>query len=303
MQWFKKTTQQSWTAIRSTHDSTMLAQVCQGGSKPYVEYAVIETGHVRQPQTLKALAAKYKLKQSRCSFVLDVDDYQLLQIEKPNVPADEQRSAVRWKLKDMIDYPVDEATVDVLEIPQDPAYQNKQGYVYAVVAKNALVGKLANEFIDAGIFLTAIDVRVAAQRNIAAYLEQANRGLATLSFSTDGALLTFTHDGELYHARYIEVEENRLASAVERIALELQRSLDHFDRQFPFINVHKLVVAPFEGRDQLIQHLRTALYLPVESFALSDVFDFSEAVQLTDLSTQAQLFSVLGAALREEVTA
>jgi MSHA biogenesis protein MshI len=303
MLWFKQSTQQSWTAIRSIHDSIMLAQVRMGGSKPYVVFAAIEAGNVHDNDTLRALTAQYKLKQARCSFVLEIDDYQMLQLETPNVPIDEQKAAVRWKLKDMIDYPVDEAMVDILEIPQDPAYQNKQGYVYAVVAKNALVGKLANQFIEVGSVLHAIDVRVIGQRNIAAYLELENRGLAMLSFSAKGALLTFTFAGELYHARFIEIEEQRIASAVERIALELQRSLDHFDRQFPFVNVSKLVVAPFVGRDALVEHLRSALYLPVESFALSDIFDFSERVQLPDLTTQARLFPVLGAALREEVIA
>jgi MSHA biogenesis protein MshI len=302
MQWFNKKNSQAWTAIRSIGDNTMLAQVRKGGSKPYVEFASIEAGNIRQKETLKALSAKYKLKQARCTFVLEFDDYQLLQVEKPNVPQDEQAAAVRWKLKDMIDYPVEEATLDLLDIPQDPAYQNKQGYVYAVSAKNSLVGPLANNFMDAGVNLSAIDVRVAAQRNVAAYLEQKDRGLATLSFSVKGALLTFTYAGELYHARLIEIEEDRIASAVERIALELQRSLDHFDRQFPFIAVNKLVVAPFEGRDTLVEHLRTALYVPVESFALSDVFDFSEQVDIQNMVTQARLFPVLGAALREEVT-
>lgn len=303
MQLFKKPAPKAWTAIRRADDSIMLAQVRQGGSKPYVEFATIEAGHIQQKETLKALVAKYKLKQTRCSVVLDSEEYQLIQLEKPNVPADEQKSALRWKLKDMIDYPVEEASVDVLTIPQDPAYQNKQGYVYAVAAKNALVGQLANDFIEAGAALSAIDVRVVAQRNIAAYLEQENRGLATLSVNAKGALLTFTFAGELFHARYIEIEEERLAGALERVALELQRSLDHFDRQFPFVNVNKLLVAPFEGREALIEHLRSALYLPVESFALSDVFDFSEKVQFPDLTTQARLFPVLGAALREELVA
>jgi len=303
MQWFKKSTQQQWTAIRSANGSTLLAQVKTGSNKPYVEYVAVETTDVQQPNAIKTLVNKHKLKHARCSFVLDSNAYQLVQIEKPNVPADEQKAAVRWKLKDMIDFPVDQATVDVLEIPQDPAHPNRQAYVYAVAAKNATVGKLANDFNAVGAPLAAIDVRVAAQRNIATYLEQENRGLALLSVSAQGALLTFTFAGELCHARLIELEEGRLANAVDRVALELQRSLDHFDRQFPFVNVSKLVIAPFEDCHILTEHLRTALYLPVEKFALTDVFDFSERVQMPDLTTQAHLFSVLGAALRQEVTA
>lgn len=304
MQWFNKTSQQAWTAIRSADNSTILAQVSKGGSKPLVAFTAIEPGDFRQKEALKTLAAKYKLKQARCTYVLGLSEYQLLQVEAPNVPQNEQASAVRWKLKDMIDYPVEDAMIDLLAIPQDPAYQNKQSYLYAVAAKNSVVGPLANAFIEAGMPLSAIDVRVAAQRNIAAYLEQPDRGLAMLKVGSNGALLTFTHGGELYHARrFVDIDEVLSAGAIERIALELQRSLDHFDRQFPFIAVNKLLVAPFEGRDALVAHLRTALYIPVEGFALSDVFDFSEQVNLGDLAMQSRMFTVLGAALREEAIA
>lgn len=304
MQWFNKKSQPVWTALKSFNDSILLAKVRKGDNKPLVEIAAIEVGNPRHKETLKAISAKYKLKKERCTFVLGLSDYQLIQVETPNVPKNEQVSAVRWKLKDMIDYPVEEATIDLLDIPQDPANQNKQSYVYAVAAKHSVLGPLANAFVDAGLSLSAIDVRVTAQRNIAAYLEQPERGLALLNVGGNGALLTFTHAGELYHARsFLDIEEVLSTGAIERIALELQRSLDHFDRQFPFITVNKLLVAPFEGCDALVAHLRTALYIPVEGFALSDVFDFSEQVNLGDLAMQSRMFSVLGAALREEAIA
>lgn len=305
MQWFKQQKQQAWTALRTSGDITTIAQVLRReGAKPLVNMALVEDGNIRETKHAQAMAKKYKLKHAQCTFVLDSKDYQLIQVESPSVPEQERKEALRWKLKDMVDYPVDQATVDYMKIPQDPAYPNKQDFVYAVAAKNELIGQLSNTFIDANINLKAIDVRVATQRNIAALLEEKDRGLAMLSFGRNGGLLTFTSGGELYHTRFIEIEDNRDASAAhERIALELQRTLDNFDRQFPFIAINKLWVAPCEDREALLQHLKSALYTQVASFELSDIFEFSPGVVLDEPSTQAALLHTLGAALREEVAA
>jgi MSHA biogenesis protein MshI len=304
MQWFKRKNNDAWTAIRTSGDSTSIAQVTRRrGDKPLVNLAVIENSNIRALKNTEELAKKYKLGDARCTFVFDSRDYQLLQVEAPSVPNEELKDALRWKIKDMIDYPVEQATVDFLTIPQDAANPNRQSYVYAIAAKNELIGQISNNFADAGINLTAIDVRVTAQRNIAALLEQENRGLAMLSFGRNGGLLTFTSGGELYHTRFIEIDEGSLESVLERISLELQRSLDNFDRQFPFIAVNKLLVAPCAEQETLIQHFKTALYIQVEGFKLNDVFDFGAGVELDDLSEQAGLFHAIGAALREEVAA
>src|SRR5438046_1590690 len=82
----------------------------------------------------------------------------------------------------------------------------------------------------------------------AALLEQEGRGLALLSFDERGGLLTITAGGELYVARRIEAthaqvlhpDAERTSMAHERVALEIQRSLDHFGRQYPSIALPKL---------------------------------------------------------------
>lgn len=312
MQWFNKNNSQAWTAIRSSGDNTYIAQVTRrANQKPLVNVLEIEPTNIlsmlnakaTKQSALKAMVQKYKLKNARCTFVLDMNDYQLLQVDKPNVPAEEQKQAVSWTLKDMIDYPVEQATIDVIEIPTDPDNQGRQAYVYAMAAKNQTIAELSNTLIQAGMNLQAIDAKVMAQRNIASLLEQPNRGLAMLSLSRTGGLLTFTSGGELFHARRIEIEEERTASAFEKISLELQRSLDNFERLFPFIAINKLIVAPFAEREDFCEHLRNNFYLPVEQFDLADLFDFTSTEAQIDLNLQASLLPVLGAALREEATA
>jgi MSHA biogenesis protein MshI len=302
VKWFSKNTSQAWTAIRSSNEYTCIAQVLRrANARPLVGLAQMAIGSIRTSTIAKSIASQYKLNKARCSFVLDFEDYQLLQVEKPSVTAAEQKQAVRWKLKDMIDYPVQQATVDIVEIPPDPNNTNRQAFVYAFACKNQLIGDLSNTLLDSGVNLQAIDTRAIAQRNIANLLEQDNRGLAMVSVAHNFGLLTFTSGGELYHARLIEFDIERTANAFERIALELQRSLDSFERQHPHIAINKLHVAPFAERELFCEQLRETIYIPVETFELSDLFEFAKGVNLDDLAMQGRMMPALGGALRQEV--
>lgn len=301
MKWFSNNTSQAWTAIRESSEYTCIAQVTRrANAKPLVSLAQMTVGSIRIPSSAKTIANQYQLKKTRCCFILDFEDYQLLQVEKPNVPDAEQKQAVRWKLKDMIDYPVQQATVEIIEIPPDPSHANRQAFVYAFAAKNQLIGDLSNTLLDNGVNLQAIDTQCIAQRNIASLLEQENRGLAMVSVAHNFGLLTFTKGGELYHARRIDIDPEHTANAFERIALEMQRSLDSFERQYPHIAINKLYVAPFAERDLFCEQLRETIYVPVETFELSDLFELGKNVNLSDLAMQGRMIPVLGGALRQE---
>jgi MSHA biogenesis protein MshI len=304
MKLFKQKNSQAWTAIRCTKEKTIIATVTRRPNlKPLVIAAEIESGNLDNQIMFKSLANRYEASKKRCSFVLGFSRCQLLQIEKPNVPQNELKLAVSWKLKDLIDYPVEQATIDVVNIPPDPSNTKRQQHIFAISANNQQLAEVTNQLIEAGINLQAIDALVFAQRNIASLLEEENRGIAMLSFNSSGGLLTFTSGGELYHARRIEIDKARSKTAFETISLELQRSLDHFESQFPYITINKLLLAPFDLRNAFCEHLRDYINLPIVKFELSDIFEFDAAIELGDLSRQASLMPVLGAALREEIAA
>jgi MSHA biogenesis protein MshI len=120
------------------------------------------------------------------------------------------------------------------------------------------------------------------------------------------ALLTVNFHGELYLSRRIDTGAEHLAQAghddaLNRILLELQRSLDHLDRQFPFLTMAKLLLAPEPQESGLAAHLSANLGLPVEKAQLREVLDFPDGAP--DDETLWRLFHVLGAALRNETKA
>lgn len=277
--------------------------------RPAVEAAAFEAcDAATQAMSLERLGKELNASRHECSCLLGAADYQMLSVDAPNVPPEELKTAIRWKLKDLLDFHVNDATIDVLDVPLDRNAPARNHSMYAIAARNQVIERRQALFSGAKIPLGVIDIPEMAQRNIAAFFEPEGRGLALLSFDDEGGLLTMTHAGELYLSRRIDIapaelsdaDEGRRLAAFERVTLELQRSFDHFDRHYHFITLAKLMLAPLAGANGLREHLASNLYLQVDSLDLADVLDFSLTPQLRGPEAQQRFFLVLGAALRHE---
>jgi len=243
----------------------------------------------------------------RCTTALDAGAYHVVQLPAPAVPAAEAKEALRWAVKDSIDFAADEAILDAMPIPADATRVGRPAQLIAVAARRERVRQRMQAFASAGVPLTTIDVVEVAQRNLAALYEQADRGLAFLSFDEQRGLLTFTRNGELYALRYLDVGARALAAGgdsrahvIERVTLELQRSLDNFDRQFSQVALQRLVIAPFAGRDALVADLQDTLSVRVEAVDFDTAIDFQDAGAIAGEARQAPWLAALGLALRQE---
>lgn len=256
---------------------------------------------------LEKMRKAVKTNDSQFSTLLSPGEYQLLLVDAPNVPEEELKTAVRWSVKDMLNFHVDDATIDALQIPSDQALGERKKSLYVVAASSQLIKKRMQLFEGAHINLRIIDIPEMAQRNIAALYEQEGRALALLAFDESGGLLTFTSDGELYLARRLEISMGQLQDAnetlrqqsLDRLELEVQRSIDHFDRQFKHLPVRRLLISIPQSVG-LVERLGDSLDLPVERIKLSEVMDFDEIEDLQAEEAQVYALHALGAALRLE---
>lgn len=254
---------------------------------------------------LPGLRPSHRLSAHACTTLLQPGQYQILQLDAPDVPPEERAEALRWQLKDMVDFPVDNASIGVVDIPAEGG-ANRKASVFAAAAGAGAVWPLMQPFDEARVPLRAIDIPEFAQRNMAALFEEENRGLAFLHFDARGGLLTITYRGELYALRRIEItgrqmaeaDEERQAQLLERVMLELQRTLDNFDRQYSFISVSGLVVACAPEVPALQPYLAENLYVPVRGMDLAGVCDLSRVPELADAGRQAEFLPAIGAALR-----
>lgn len=309
MGWFGKAKKTpGWIAFAFSSDGVCVANVISGKAKPQVLRCSYH-GFADSKNLLEKMGKEFAAKNHACTSLLSAKHYQLLSVEAPNVPEAELKTAIRWRLKELVDYPVDQATIDVIDIPMNKESSVKVRNVFAAVAKNQNIAQLQNEFAAADIPLTVIDLPEMAQRNISALAEPEGRGLAMLSFNDEGGLLTITFGGDLYLTRRMEVTFDQLNGApgdalsavYDKITLELQRSLDHFDRQYHYVGLSKLMLAPMaEAGPRLHAYLAANLYMPVEILVLDSVLDFSRFPELQQAAAQQRYFLALGAALRSE---
>ena len=280
--------EEGWMSVVRLGERIDLAHVIRpAGKRPEIRLGESFRMEGLPRDALARLAQNKGLKRYRCASLLGESQYRVAQLEAPSVPPEERVQALRWRLKDMVDFPVDGASIAVADIP---AEGSRQANVFAIVAPREVIAERMALFHVASLF------------------EEPNRGLAFLVLNSGESLLTITYGGELYLSRRIEVssqalaetDEERRQQMLERLALELQRTLDNFDRQYGFISVSRLLVCSEFDCAAAVAGLAQNLYLPVQVADLAQVVEFSGVPELRSVERQAQCLLAIGAALRSD---
>jgi len=142
------------------------------------------------------------------TLMLGIDQYQLLQIDTPNVPPEELRAAARYQVRDLLPGHVDDFTLDVVNVGDGRAQGGNHSFV--VAAPNVVVRQLTHlaEAVDGVI--RVIDVQEMALRNLQTALarqegtqDQASASLVMLP--QQQAVLTFSACGELFYTRRFDL--------------------------------------------------------------------------------------------------
>lgn len=247
-----------------------------------------------------------KLPLARASVfsVLEPPSYQLLLVEAPDVPEEELRAAVRWRIKDLIDFHVDDAVIDVFEMPSH-SRGGQAKMMYTVAARAESVRKQVDLINDAGLSLEAIDIPELCLRNVANRVEEDGRGVALLYLSEDQGLLIVVRQGVMYLTRRIETGVHTLASAnglrselVAGLALEIRRSLDYFESHYDQKPVFTLYSAGLEAADR--NDLAVDLSVTVEEIELAKILNVDCEL---DTELQRRCLPAIGAVLRHEAVA
>ena len=318
MNFFRKSREtEGWRAVFFAEDEVRACHVRRPASgKPVVMMAVSEPMNGGTDiEALARLAKDWQGAPHAYTTSLNSANYQFLPVDAPNVPAAELKAAISWTITDMIDFRNEEATIDVLNIPFPKDSPQRARSMYAIVTRTELANEVHRRFQGARLPLKVIDVPEMAQRNIAALVEPDGRAVALVSCDASGSLLTITSNGELFLARRISVslpqlrvdDASRRMEYQEQVALEIQRSIDHFHRQFAWLGVAKLLVAPMGDSDSdsdsgMVAALSDNLDIDVEPLKLEEVLDLSQVPELGMAEAQNKYFMALGLALRQEET-
>jgi len=303
--WWKEK-KDGYAAIISQDDGLCLARVEQRGERPLlVDHGFIPYSPSQdEGPVIKGAVKSHHLHRIPCVTLLGFDDYQLLPVDALDVPQAEMGAAIRWRIRDLIDFHVDDAAVDVFDAPPGKAHGVKDK-IYAVVSRNSAVQKHADRLREAGVNLEVIDIPELALRNLVARLPENAGGAAMLYFTAERGLIVLVRDSILYLARGLNMGYKNFAQFADdpaqlwdKLTLEVQRSLDYYDRHFQQAQIAHILLAPLPmevaGLDAGLQQ---GLGLPVRSVRLEEVVDVTQPVTMEDA---ARCFLAIGAALRRE---
>lgn len=256
---------------------------------------------------LRALQAAKRLKGCSLVGVLNRAQYRMLATDAPDVVREDWRDAMRWHLKEQVDFPVEDAVLDVLEVPQGTSRSNSAVMTFLVPRVDYSTVELSAD--DLGLGWTALEVPETALRNVCALAEDGDKAHALMVFGESHGMLVITFKGELLMARHIEVtvaavtgDEEGRGAALSRASLEILRTVDTFERMHSQIQLSGMTVALPPGCGaETMEMLSELIYVPLQPLGLSAWFDlelsagdvqpFSDGITFSELC-------VLGAALR-----
>lgn len=261
--------------------------------------------------SLGQIVSEYSLDNSRCSYVIDTHSHSLLLIEAPDVQPAELKAAVRWRIKDLIDFHVDDAVIDVFDIPEQEAAPGRARLMYAVAAHATNIQTNISKLEKTSLRLDTVDIPELAIRNITSLLDDDVRGVAFLYLSEDSGVITLTRQGSLYLSRNIDVGLKKMIPAtgsddlhpqteqsLNKIVLEVQRSLDYYESHFSQPPISSLIVVPMEQEVAgMLPYLSANLGIAASMLDFNSILECDESITK---SSQIKCLLSIGAALRYE---
>ena len=278
-----------------------LAFPARGSQRPRVLRHAFHPGAAEDIASLKTMATALWGRRLGWMVLAQRHQYRMAVLPRPPVEAAELSESLRWALADRLGYPADQA---VLSWAQVPGGSTSEPELYVAAAPRDAMTKLRERFQQADLELGAVDIQEMAQRNLAALAETPGELLTLVAPDEEGVQISFTQDGELLLDRYVAAGDGLLggfassghAGLAERVAMELQRSLEVLTQARPEIAPGRVMLTP--GQSALRAPLTDALGIPVQMLELAQYLDLDEAPELQDPDTQGAYLPALGAALR-----
>ncbi len=303
---FKKKAKPGLVGVEVRFDGLSIAHSVASdsdGSSQIVFQDFIACKAAQRKDVLTGVVDEYGLQGMPCNLVLASDQYQIYQTEKPSVADDELAEAIRWKVKDLLDYPLDEAVTDVFDFPED-AIRGRGSLINVVSARKVLVQEHIRLIEEAGLALHSIDITELVLRNVSMRYDTTGQGLALLFLRPGFGMILVSKGDTMYFSRRFDFSLDALKdvvrqeSTVQQLALEVQRSLDYYESQMAQVPPKELLVIGPDSSLPLSNMLGQNLAVSVKNLDVAALFSGEAEVN----NTLIQSFAAVGAALRESAS-
>ncbi|WP_341304354.1 MSHA biogenesis protein MshI [Pseudomonas sp. TMP25] len=305
MAWFarkKITAANGLLGIETGPEGIALARVVREPGQPatLLECQFHPASLAEQPALLKRLVDELGFVGMPVNLLLHPATYQMLLLDSPEVPVEELRDALRWRIKELISEPIDDVVLDAFILPED-AYRGRSRMAYCAVLNKVRMHAWNGMCANAGLQLRSIDVTEMAFRNLGLLAGCNGMSLAMLRLRSSEGLITVQHGADLYMARRIEQGLDQAAEDFSTITLEIQRSLDYYESQLGKGYINRLLLLPMKRNGEAaLQALSSGLAVKLQALGLRDLFPDQLGAEVSE-QEQAYCMAAVGAALRQEV--
>jgi MSHA biogenesis protein MshI len=261
------------------------------------------------PETFQSvltnIVKEYNLTGVKCVWILQPEEYLLFTMEELPVSAEEFQGAIRWKIKKLLPYSVDDAVVDYFTIPAQLITDPKKNMT-VVVSQASHLNPIADKINNAGLNLWSIDISELGLRNISNLYETDESSSALVYLREKNSLLSINRLNEFYMSRRLDLDikafnnatDETLGNYLDQLALQLQRSFDYYHSQWRRPTPDKLLIASAQPLSLKIQEqLAERLTIKVIEVNLNEKLLCKN--QLT-LEQQSNSLAIIGGALRTE---
>ena len=233
-------------------------------------------GQQAQVAALKSWVGSNQAQKLSCVCLLADDDYDVYQIDKPEVEETELKQALNWRIKDLINYDVDSAVIDSYPMPTSSKKNTQQ--ISVVTAHESVVGSYVDSIKLAGLKLTAIDVHDLVGKYLHCVQQGANKTQAVLSLAESDGSFSIFHDTDLYVSRnfkngisQLEQIDSEDVSVYDSLLLEIQRSMDYFESFYGLGSVSSLLLYPqIQATEKMAMYLQNFISFDIDFISLSE---------------------------------
>jgi len=223
------------------------------------------------PQAIQALHARCEL-EGNANLVLNEALSQVVQVDKPTVPAAEILSALKWQIKDLVSISPNNMVLDFYDAPMLAGGKEQINVVCAPLDE---LKKLVTATEQGNVKLSSITTQEFAFANLLPAQKDAN--LLVCQQPNEEIVLLIVKKKQIFFQRRLrgfaqianKTADELSFSTIDDISLEIQRSTDYFERQLKQAPIKGIkVLLPIELENIFIEKLSANSAVPVSLLEL-----------------------------------
>ncbi len=211
-----------------------------------------------------------------CHLVLNAAQSQIVQVDKPDVPKDEINGALKWQVKDLVSISPDNMVLDYFDGPILAGGKEKINVVCSPLNE---LKKIVSVLNTGSMKVASITIEEFAFANLLPI--QNDACLLVCQQPNEEITLLIVKQGKLYFHRRLrgfsqiasKTEDELTMTAIDNLALEIQRSSDYFERQLKQAPIKEIkVLLPIELESFFARKLAENSHMPVSLLTLPEAY-------------------------------